>query len=94
MHSGTMRTNRLLTISSSIQGGGRVYLEGVCPGDVCQDGVSPQVGGCLPKGCLPKGVCLPGGVCLGKVSALLDAGIHTTPPVNRMTDRCKNITLP
>ena len=37
-------------------------------------------GVCL-GGCLPReGVC-PGGVC-------------ETPPVNRITDRCKNITLP
>ena len=31
------------------------------------------------------GVC-PGGVCLG--------GVCTDPPVNRITDRCKNITFP
>ena len=46
-----------------------------------------------------------GGVCLGvsaqggyppeggRGSALLHTGIHP-PPVNRITDRCKNITLP
>ena len=44
--------------------------------------------GCLPRGCLPRG-----GVCWGGVSAPLHAGIHP-PPVDRMTDRCKNITLP
>ena len=32
---------------------------------------------------------------LGEVSAQVHAGIHThTPPVDRMTDRCKNIALP
>ena len=36
--------------------------------------------------CLVGGVPGPGGVCL---SDLWD----TTPPVNRMTNRCKNITL-
>ena len=36
--------------------------------------------GCLPRGCLPRG-CLPRGV----------SARH--PPVDRMTDRCKNITL-
>ena len=42
--------------------------------------------GCLPGGSLPVGVsargCLPGGV----------SATHPHP-VNRMTDRCKNITL-
>ena len=42
-------------------------------------------GGSVPG---PGGVvCLVGGVCL---SALWDT---TPPPVNRMTNRCKNITL-
>ena len=40
-----------------------------------------------------SGVSAWGGVCLGRgVSALLHAGIH--PSVNRIPDRCKNITLP
>ena len=41
-------------------------------------------GGSAQEGCLSarRGVCLLGGVC------------QTHPPVNRMTDRCKNITLP
>ena len=37
---------------------------------------------CLPGGVSAWGVYLPRGTCPG------------TPPVNRMTDRCKNITLP
>ena len=41
----------------------------------------PRRGGCLPGGLSGRG-CLLGG---------LHAGIH--PCVNRMTDRCKNITL-
>ena len=61
--------------------------------------------GCLPPACLPypsmhcvggsaQGECLPGrgsaqgGVCPG------DVCVADPPPVNRMTDRCKNITLP
>ena len=76
----------------------------VCPGGVV------CLGGCLPRecvcpggsawGCLPRGVC-PGvrglprewGVCLGDVS---QHALRQTPhtPVDRMTDRCKNITLP
>ena len=34
-----------------------------------------------------RGGAILGGVCPGK-------GLADTPPVNRMTDRCKNITLP
>ena len=55
-------------------------LGGFCLGDVC-------LGGCLPRGCLPRG-CLPGGV---HPHCMLG---YTPPPVNRMTDRRKNITLP
>ena len=44
-------------------------------------------GGCLAGGCLP------GGVCPGGVSAPVHSGIHI-PLMNRMTDRCKNMTLP
>ena len=53
---------------------------------------------------LPGGGCLLGGVCsggcllLGEGVSALGGGIPPcteadTPPVNRMTDRCKNITL-
>ena len=63
---------------------------------------------CIPVGCVPSaagGVCL-GGVCPG--AECLPGGVSAQggmvcipscteadiPPVNRMTDRCKNITLP
>ena len=59
--------------------------------------------GCLPGGVsaqggvCPGGVSAQGGVCLGCVSAqgCVSAwgGVCQTP-LNRMTDRCKNITLP
>ena len=53
-------------------------------GGVCL-GVSAQ-GGCLPRGCLPrKG----GFVCVSQ-----HALGQTSLPVNKMTDGCKNITLP
>ena len=47
-------------------------------------------GGCLsrgwlPRGSLPQGKYLPGGGCLGR---------QPPYPVNRITDRCKNITFP
>ena len=48
-------------------------------------GVSAR--GCVcPGGCLPEG-CLPGGV-------YPDMHWSRHPPVDRMTDRCKNITIP
>ena len=68
-----------------------VYLVGCLPSrGVCPGGVF-EWGGCLHGGVYVGGVstwgCLPrGGVCLT---------VCTPPaPVNRMTDRCKNITLP
>ena len=73
-----MRTARLLPVSPSMH---------------CSGGGVPGPGGYLvPEGEYlvpggvpdPRGVYLdPGGTCPG-----------TSPPVNRMTDRCKNITLP
>ena len=81
MYSSRMRTVRS---SSSLPGGG-----GGLPG--------------LPGWCLPQ--CMHGYVWPGGVSAPVHAGIcllggggvsapvHPSP-VNRMTDRCKNITLP
>ena len=45
--------------------------------------MSATGGGCL----LPGGVSATGGVGI-------PACTETDPPVNRMTDRCKNITLP
>ena len=86
---------------------GGICPRGVCPGGgVCLPrgwclpgrGVSAQGEGCVcpgggmsaqgvvsagEGGCLPRGVYLPRG-CLA----------DTPHPVNRMTDRCKNITLP
>ena len=41
---------------------------------------SPGEGGICPGGCLPRSCVCPGGV-------------HH-PPVNRISDRCKNITFP
>ena len=48
-------------------------------------GICPREGG-LPKG----GVC-PGG-CVSCIPVC--NGANTPPPVDRMTDRCKNITFP
>ena len=55
-------------------------------------------GGCLLQGGLLWGVSAPGVSAPGGVPAPGGCGIPVcteadTPPVNRMTDRCKNITL-
>ena len=50
----------------------------------------------MPRGCLPRGVSAQDGVCLG-VSArggVSQDALGQKPPVNRMTERCKNIILP
>ena len=88
----------------SFTGGRGVYL---FLGSVLSPGVYLGTGGaCLPGGCLPgRGVCLPlrgeclpggltwgGGVCWGCVYPSMHWGRHP-PPVDRMTDACKNITL-
>ena len=52
-------------------------------------GVRP--GGCLPGGCLPGGVAARQGVCQGGCQGCV-CGRH--PPMDRMADTCKNITLP
>ena len=59
---------------------------------------------CIPVGCVPvvvyrtgvggghyPGRGSPGGLCLGERGSLSG---RPPPPVNRMTHRCKNITLP
>ena len=86
MHSSRMRTGRSLTVCCSLLPGGGV----VC---LVRGGVLPAGGVCLVQGgVLPAGeVCLVrGGVCL----VLGGEGCSPeAPPVNRITDTCKNITL-
>ena len=49
------------------------------------------LGGLLPRGVCSQGGSAPGGVCFrGMVT---QHALRQTPPLNRMTDRCKNITL-
>ena len=91
-----MRTARLLTVSqhSLDRGGvcvsqhalgrGCVSQHALGRGDVCPGGCLPR--GCLPGGCLPRR-CLPRGVVSAQGSVC--PGGWQTPPVNRMTDRCK-----
>ena len=76
-----------------------MYLQGGVPeqgGLTCQGGYLPR-GVNLPGGYLPRGVNLPGGVpAQGGLPARGGTcqGTPPIPPVNRMTDRSKNITLP
>ena len=82
-------------------------LESASGGGVCSGGVS-ALGGCLLGGVCSGGVSALGGSALGGLfwGGLLGGGVcsrgggvvsqhalRQTPPVNRMTDRCKNITL-
>ena len=73
-------------------------------GGLPRAGCRPE-GGCLPAWrsvsvcqgvCLPRGVHLPRGVCLPRGDVCLPRwGVSARhPPVNRITDSCKNITLP
>ena len=75
-----------------LQGGG-CLLWGVCSRGVSALGVSAPGGVCSQGGCL-----LPGGVCSREGCLLLGGGIPActeadTPPVDRITDTSKNITL-
>ena len=104
MHSSRMSTARMLTVSHRTEEGGlsvqgRSLLRGdACPGwclhredqsaqGVFCPGVSAQgVGVC--QGCVSAQ-----GVCAWEVYPNMKWGRHPTP-MNRITDRCKNITLP
>ena len=92
MHSSRMRTARLLTVSQ----------HALRRGGVCQQGLSARGDGGLStwgvsaQACLHQRVSALGVVCPVRVSAqqgCLPRGVWQTPPVDRMTDRCKNITL-
>ena len=106
MHSSRMRTGRSLTVCRSLLlGGGVSALGGVYSKGVSAWGVS-ALGGCLLRRggfcsggvSAPGGCLLHGGVCSGGLSARGVCGIPTCteadiPPVDRITDACKNITL-
>ena len=82
MHSSRMRTARALTVSPSM---------------LCVRGVPPPGGassGGPPPGGSPRGVSSGGGGegCLLQ-GGLSQHALRQAPPVNRMTNRCKNITL-
>ena len=104
MHSSRMLTGRSLTVCQSLLHGegGRCLLQGVCSRGrgVYSRGVCLLWGCVCSGGCLLLGGCLLwGGVCSWGVSAPWGVcGIPActeadTPPVDRITDACKNITL-
>ena len=80
MHSSRMPTARLLPVSISMHWGGCLLWGCLLLGGVCSHGVSAPRGGVFRS--RRVGVSAEGEGCL------------SLPPVNRMTDRCKNITLP
>ena len=88
MHSSRVRTAHLLTVSQ------HALHRGVSQ-HALHRGVSQHA---LGIWCLPRGVSAQGGVCPGGMSE--QGGVcpgdvwQTPPPMNRMTNRCKNITLP
>ena len=76
--------------------GGCVAGEHACPGEhVLWEACMPGEGACMAggvhgRGHVWQGVCMAGGMCgRGKCMAC-----STPSPVDRMTDACKNITLP
>ena len=86
MHSSRMRTGRSLTVCCSVLPGGGGVLLG--PGGVL---LGPGGGVCLvPGGGSPWSW---GGSRLLGGSAWSGGGSPETPPVNRITDTCKNKTL-
>ena len=67
------------------------------PGGICLRGCLPRGHlpgvGCLLRRCLPRG-CLPRGCLPRAVSAQRCCLPDPPPPVNRITESCKNIILP
>ena len=95
LHSSRMSTARALTVSPSMLCTGGCMV----PGDVWSRGVhGPRGEGAWSWGVHGLGVHVPRGVHgLGGYMVLegvIPACTETDPPVNRMTNRCKNITLP
>ena len=97
LHSSRMCTSRALTVSPSMLCAGGVSSLGGSPlgegGLLWERGVSSGGGGLLwGRGVSSRGVSSggspPGGVVVSQHA------LRQTPPVNRMTNRCKNITLP
>ena len=68
---------------------------GVCYLGVCSQGRCLRLGGVCYQGVSAPGGCLlPGGRCLLQGGGYSRYALRQTPPVDRMTNRYKNITLP
>ena len=89
-----MHPSRMRTVHSS----SHVYRSMHWAGGVSISACTGRGGVCLHRGGVCQEGSAQGGVCLGGVSAQggLYPSMHwgSPPPVDRMTDRCKNITLP
>ena len=71
-----------------------VYSSNHWVGGIYLGGELSAQGGVCPRGGVCPGVCVCPGGCLPGVCDIHPPGSEAdTPPVNRMTDRCKNITL-
>ena len=81
----------LLRGVSAPQGGCLVLGGCLVPGGVCSRGVS--AGGFWSGGSGPRRGSAPGGLLLEGVGAGIPACTEADPPVDRITDACKNITL-
>ena len=80
LHSSRMHTAHLLPASPSMH---------------CSRGVSAAIGDPLCGECLLEGGCLlPGGVSAPGRRFVSQHALRQTPPMNRITDTCKNMTLP
>ena len=109
MHSSRMRTGRSLIVCCSLLPGGVWSRGGSGPGEVWSRGGLPGRGGEVLPGRQRGGFSLAGGLVQGVGGCLVLGGspwqaeggfplaggfsLADPPPVNRMTDRCKNITL-
>ena len=77
-----------------MSGLGGVWSGGSGPGGVWSRGVCLVLGGCLVPGVSVWGVSAPGGCLLqGGVGCIPSCNEADTPPMNRMTNSSKNITL-
>ena len=98
MHSSRMHTGHSLTVCQSL-----LLPGGICSRGICSGGCLLPVGGGVSAlgGCLLQGVSAPGGLsALGEVVCSQDGCVvsqhalrQMPPPVNRITDMSKNITL-
>ena len=87
MHSSRMRTGRSLTVCWRLLPGGVSAPGGSAPwGGVWSGGVCSWGG-------LVRGVCSGEGGCLLHGGVVSQHALRQTPPMDRITDACKNITL-